>query len=137
MKVVQHKTIGADLKWKSAASTLEKIKKPIRKNRFERYEYVFSPKLVYSNAWRIIKANGLDESFIPRLQALATDYNREIHGWSIDMLKDSENWTNPDDSEALKKVYRKRIQEEHQLHFLEIMEMPEHLSNPEKILTPE
>ncbi|MCS1412027.1 MAG: hypothetical protein M2R45_05230 [Verrucomicrobia subdivision 3 bacterium] len=56
------------------------LERQLGKRRYDCYQYVFSPKTGYANAWRVVTVNGLGEE----LRELAMAYNWEVHGWSLD-----------------------------------------------------
>lgn len=104
---------GRALYAKEATRFEKNLKSQLGKNRYDRYEYVFSPKSGYSNAWRLLKVNGIDTSRVGKLQELAIRYNREVLGEaSLDMRENITSWIPPDNEDEIKELYRIKIKQQ-------------------------
>ncbi len=61
-----------------------RFKQQLGKERYDRYQYVMLGRDGYYESWRAVAASGLDEERVEELRALATEYNRTVHGTEID-----------------------------------------------------
>lgn len=100
------------------------LRKQLGKKRYERYIYTAAPplnKTCYSDAWRFVTVNGLDESRAEDLRDLAIEYNREVRGMEIDGQTDIDEidrWRHEwhdlsyDEKKAIKLSFMDRIRDD-------------------------
>lgn len=87
-----------------------RLKQQLGKERYARYQYVMRSENGYYKSWRLIAASGLGEERVEDLRALATEYNRTVHGTEIGGRIEIGEWEEIPDRSMYHRTYAEELE---------------------------